>query len=253
MNGWIKISRDIADWQHYQEPSVVMVFLDLLLHANYEDSWFRGIRVKRGENVNSIRTMAQRLGMSTNTVQSALRKLVESGEIIRTPFKYGIKTTIRNYNTFQSIQDLKEDVSAGVSNGVSNGVSKNDTLKENKNKEDNTPTPRARLERETILNSGWLDQMSMSLHSPDVMQIATDIMNEWELQGIPADQWNRERLFRYIRNEINFRKREGKPSRQEAKEARRADLKQKALQDLIAATNGIYQQPTDRNGYNSRQ
>ena len=114
MNGWIKISRDIADWQHYQEPSVVMVFLDLLLHANYEDSWFRGIRVKRGENVNSIRTMAQRLGMSTNTVQSALKKLVASGEITRTPFKYGIKTTIRNYDFFQS---------DGVSNGVSNGVS----------------------------------------------------------------------------------------------------------------------------------
>jgi hypothetical protein len=112
---------------------------------------------------------------------------------------------------------------------------------------------RARLEDATINNSLWLDKAAMELRCPNVMQLAVDVMNEWELTHQPESEWTVMHLYNHIRKKLDIIKREGKPSRQEAKEARRADLKQKALQDLIAATNGIYQQPTERNGYNSRQ
>lgn len=237
MNGWIKISRDIAEWQHYQEPSVVVVFLDLLIHANYEDSWYRGIRVKRGDNVNSIRTMAQRLGMSTNTVQAALRKLVESGEIIRTTFKYGMKTTIRNYDQFQ---DVSVSVLEGVSTGVSVGVSKNDTIKEDKNKEDNLccDDARARLEESTIYNSLWLNQTFMSLHHADVMGLAVDVMNEWEITQLPEEEWTAQHLFNHMRKKLYITKSQSKPSKQEEKEARRAELKQAIMNELNLMRNG---------------
>ena len=241
MNGWIKISRDIAEWQHYQEPSVVVVFLDLLIHANYEDSWYRGIRVKRGDNVNSIRTMAQRLGMSTNTVQAALRKLVESGEIIRTPFKYGMKTTIRNYDQFQ---DVSVSVSEGVSNGVSVGVSKNDTIKEDKNKEEySSSSTRARLEEETILNSLWINQTAMALHSPDVFNLAVEAMDEWELRGLTEERWDKDHLFHAIRKKLEIRKSQSRPTKQEEKEARRAELKQAIINDLNLMRNGYTTEP----------
>lgn len=249
MNGWIKISRDITDWQHYQEPSVVMVFLDLLLHARYEDSWFKGVRVKRGENVNSIRTMAQRLGMSVNTVQSALKKLVASGEITRTAYKYGMKTTINNYDIFQSVS---EGVSSGVSEGVSKGVSKNDTIKEEKNKEDNSTVlgARARLEDATINNSLWLDRASMELRCQNVMQMATDVMNEWELTHQPESEWTAMHLYNHIRKKIDISKRQGKPTKQEAKENRRTELKGLSINDMISLQNGNYQQKTGNNGVN---
>ena len=241
MNGWIKISRDITDWQHYQEPSVVMVFLDLLLHARYEDSWFKGVRVKRGENVNSIRTMAQRLGMSVNTVQSALKKLVASGEITRTPYKYGMKTTINNYDVFQS-----------VSEGVSEGVSKNDTIKEDKNKEDNSSTSsaRARLEEATIYNSLWLDQTAMALRHDNVFGLAVQCMDEWEVRQLSDDRWDADHLIHHMRKKLDISKREGKPSKQEAKENRRTELKGLSINDMISLQNGNYQQQTGNNGVN---
>jgi DNA-binding transcriptional regulator YhcF (GntR family) len=250
MNGWIKISRDITDWQHYQEPSVVMVFLDLLLHARYEDSWFKGVRVKRGENVNSIRTMAQRLGMSVNTVQSALKKLVASGEITRTPYKYGMKTTINNYDVFQSVS---EGVSEGVSTGVSIGVSKNDTIKEDKNKEDNSSTSsaRARLEEATIYNSLWLDQTAMALRHDNVFGLAVQCMDEWEVRQLSDDRWDADHLIHHMRKKLDISKREGKPTKQEAKENRRTELKGLSINDMISLQqNGNYQQQTGNNGVN---
>lgn len=229
--GWIKISRDIADWQHYQEPSVVLVFIDLLLHANYEDTWFRGVKVKRGENVNSIRKMAQRLGMSVNTVQTALRKLVETGEIIRTPFKYGIKTTIRNYDQFQ---DVSTSVSNGVSDSVSKGVSKTDTFKEDKNKEDICVVDiRARLENETINNSAWLDQTSMALRTTDVLQLAMDVMTEWELTKVPPEKWTAGHLYNHIRKKLDIKKAQARPTKQEEKAAWRARMLQSIQNDLM--------------------
>lgn len=247
---WVKLHDSWLEWEWHTDPNMVSLFFHLLSMASKKDTRFRGYNIKRGQVVVGRKMLSEKTGISEQTVRTCLARLEHTGEISRKSTNKFSIITICNYNSYQP--------NFGESNQqlTSNQPTTNQqltTLKDNKNIDNNTPSPRARLESETILNSGWLDQMSMSLHSPDVMQIATDIMNEWELQGIPADQWNRERLFRYIRNEINFRKREGKPSRQEAKEARRADLKQKALQDLIAATNGIYQQPTDRNGYNSRQ
>jgi len=247
---WVKLHDSWLEWEWHTDPNMVSLFFHLLSMASKKDTRFRGYNIKRGQVVVGRKMLSEKTGISEQTVRTCLARLEHTGEISRKSTNKFSIITICNYNSYQP--------NFGESNQqlTSNQPTTNQqltTLKDNKNIDNNTPSPRARLENETILNSGWLDQMSMSLHSPDVMQIATDIMNEWELQGIPADQWNRERLFRYIRNEINFRKREGKPSRQEAKEARRADLKQKALQDLIAATNGIYQQPTEHNGYNSRQ
>ena len=232
MNGWIKISRDIAEWQHYQEPSVVMVFLDLLIHANYEDSWYRGIRVKRGENVNSIRTMAQRLGMSVNTVQSALKKLVASGEITRTPFKYGMKTTIRNYDQFQ---DVSVSVSQGVSNGVSVGVSKTDTIKEIKNKEEYCcdGDARAKLEESTVYNTLWTNQTSMALHYADVMGLACDVMNEWEIAQLPDREWTAQHLFNHMRKKLDIKNQQQRPTKAQEKAVWRAKMLQSIQKDLM--------------------
>ena len=237
MNGWIKISRSIDEWQHYQEPSVLAVFLDLLLHAQFEDSWYRGERVKRGENVNSIRTMASRLGMSVNTVQSALKKLVASGEITRVPFKFGMKTIIRNYDQFQGVAEgVSTDVSVSVSTGVSTGVSKNDTIKEIKNKEDNiccVDDARARLEDVTIYNSLWINQTSMALHYADVMGLAVDVMNEWEIIQLPQEEWTAQHLFNHMRKKLEIRKRETKPTKAEEKAEWRAKMIQSIQKDLM--------------------
>ena len=47
-NGWIKIHRQIIEWEWYDEPNVMRLFLHLLLKANHKDKNYRGKVIKKG-------------------------------------------------------------------------------------------------------------------------------------------------------------------------------------------------------------
>lgn len=107
--GWIKLHRQLKEWQHYQEPFVLLVWLDLLLSANMKAGWVRGNRINRGQLITSVARIMESTGIgSDNTVRDALRKLEESGEIKREQIGIGTKITINHFNKFQtSAQDAQ--------------------------------------------------------------------------------------------------------------------------------------------------
>ena len=109
MNGWIKIHRTMLQWEHFNEPSVVTVFLALLLNADRD-----------GKTGISLSGLTSATGLTTNTVRCALAKLVNSGEITR-DFVKGQKTTtsIANWSKYQVYQKMTHQ--------DKEGVSKNDT------------------------------------------------------------------------------------------------------------------------------
>ena len=100
--GWIKIHRQIKEWQHYQEPNVLLVWLDLLTSANTKDGWWRGRKIRRGELFTSVETIHQNTGLDVKTIRKALATLEESGEIKREATNAGSKIIINQYNKFQS-------------------------------------------------------------------------------------------------------------------------------------------------------
>ena len=110
MNGWIKIHRTMLQWEHFNEPIVVTVFLALLLNADRD-----------GKTDISLSGLTSATGLTTNTVRCALAKLVNSGEITRDLTK-GQKTTtsIANWDKYQVYQKLTHQ--------KREGISKNDTL-----------------------------------------------------------------------------------------------------------------------------
>ena len=81
MDGYIKIFRQIKDWAHFQEPSVLLVWLWLLVSVNFKDGYFHGKLVKKGEIITSFRKISEETGLSINTIRSCLDKLKMSGEI----------------------------------------------------------------------------------------------------------------------------------------------------------------------------
>lgn len=101
-NGWIKIHRQIKEWQHYQEPTVLLVWIDLLLSANAKDGWWKGKRVRRGELFTSVATIAENTGLDAKTVRKALDKLEATGEIRREATNAGSKIIINQFSKFQS-------------------------------------------------------------------------------------------------------------------------------------------------------
>ena len=98
----VKVFEKLKQWQHYQEGPVLRVWIDLLLSANYKDSWCRGKKVKAGEVVTSVAQIMDSTGIkSNNTVLDALRKLESSGDIKRVQFDNASKITINHWDIYQ--------------------------------------------------------------------------------------------------------------------------------------------------------
>lgn len=100
-DGWIKLHRKMREWQHYQRPSIRLVFEELLFCANTKAGWFHGIKVKRGETMASVSTIEEYTGFSRKTVIKALAMLEESGEIRREKYGNYTKTIICKFDHYQ--------------------------------------------------------------------------------------------------------------------------------------------------------
>ena len=102
LDGWIKSYRQILDWQHFQEPIVLQVWIAILHAANSKDGWLRGRRIRRGEWVTSTAQIMAICGIgSNNTVIDALNTLEASGEIKRERFGNATKITVCHFCKFQ--------------------------------------------------------------------------------------------------------------------------------------------------------
>lgn len=122
-DGWIKLHRKMREWQHYQNPSVRMVFEDLLFAANSKKRFFHGTEVKRGETMISVSSLEYNTGLSRKTVIRALQILEKTGEIKRERLPHGIKTIITGYDSYQGEKKGRKDGAGdSVVNGVVNGV-----------------------------------------------------------------------------------------------------------------------------------
>lgn len=98
---WIKLSREILDWEWYSEPNTFRVFVDLLLNAQYKDSRYRGNEIKRGQLITSVDAICKRTGLSIQNVRTALANLEETGEINKQTNKRVTLITICKYDTYQ--------------------------------------------------------------------------------------------------------------------------------------------------------
>ena len=102
MEGWITLHRKILNWQWYHNTNVFRVFMHLLLNANYEDKYWNGIIIKRGQVVTSIRNISKETGLSIQHTRTAITNLQKTKEItIKTTNKYSL-VTIEKYNDYQN-------------------------------------------------------------------------------------------------------------------------------------------------------
>jgi hypothetical protein len=100
-NSWIKLHRKILDWGWYKDPKTKVIFIHLLLKANYEDCLWNGVEIKRGQRWTSVKSLMIETGLSNKEVRTALEKLSKGKEIgIQTANK-GTMITICKYDEYQ--------------------------------------------------------------------------------------------------------------------------------------------------------
>lgn len=100
-NGWIKIHRQITEWEWYDDIPAKVLFFHLLLTANHEDKKWHGILIKRGEKLTGRIKLAEETRLSEQSIRTALTKLKSTNEItIKTTPNYTI-IKLNNYNKYQ--------------------------------------------------------------------------------------------------------------------------------------------------------
>lgn len=211
MNGWIKIHRTMLLWEHFNEPSVVTVFLALLLNADKDG--------KTGITIGGIASVTK---LHHNTVKRAIAKLVASGEITRQKYGSRITTTITNWSEYQSAQKLDRCEKSSVQNLDRYG-DKNCTdigtkkvpiqyNKNNKNNKNIVADTRTHTREDFIadaLNGLRVEQgcMAMRITPDEYRQLVTEVTNDWIFRNIPDNEWTLTHLLAQMRIKHNINNR----------------------------------------------
>jgi len=103
VQGFISIHRKILDWEWYTDTNVKVLFLHLLITANYQDKNWRGVTIKRGQIVTGTLTLSEQLNLGRQQIRTALNKLKVTNEItIKSTKQYSV-ITINNYDCYQTV------------------------------------------------------------------------------------------------------------------------------------------------------
>jgi len=112
-SGFIVVFRDRLDWSFSTDPLTCHLYNRLELTANFENSTWHGIDIKRGQVLTSLDHMAKKTGLSIQNVKTCLKKLVDADEIyLHTTSRYTIVTLIH----YDEDQYKEEYIDASVQN-----------------------------------------------------------------------------------------------------------------------------------------
>jgi len=108
-NGWIKIHRKLLDWEWYDEPNTLRLFLHLLLKANHKNKSYRGTVIKEGQVMTGYDKLAKELSLSTQKIRTAINKLKLTNEITSVSTSQGTIIQIVKYKEYQVVTSKLTD------------------------------------------------------------------------------------------------------------------------------------------------
>ena len=102
MKGWIKMFRQITDWELYKDINSKVLFLHLLLTAAYTDyTTSDGFVVHAGYCFTSIRQLADETGLSIRQVRTALERLEATHSLTQQTTHRGTLIKVEKWAFFQ--------------------------------------------------------------------------------------------------------------------------------------------------------
>lgn len=101
MSGWIKLHRQILEWEWYSDNNCFRLFLHLLLKANHKERRFKGMELEIGTIVTSRDLLARETGLTGQQIRTALNKLILTNEITSVSSSQGTIIQVVNYEKYQ--------------------------------------------------------------------------------------------------------------------------------------------------------
>jgi hypothetical protein len=99
--GWVKIHRQILEWEWYDEPNTFRLFFHLLLKANHKEKSYRGVIIKVGQVMTGLSLLATETKLSVQKIRTSLNKLKSTNEITINSTAQGTIIQLVNYKKYQ--------------------------------------------------------------------------------------------------------------------------------------------------------
>lgn len=135
MQGYIKLHRQITEWEWYKDIPVRVLFEHCLLKANHTEKKWQGLLIKKGSFVTSYEKLSIETGLSYKQVRTALNKLKRTGEVAhQTTSQYSI-ISVKNWSKFQieGSQEGSQRADEGQAKGSQRATTNNDKNVKNEN------------------------------------------------------------------------------------------------------------------------
>lgn len=139
MEGWIKLHRKIWDTSFSKRPSVTVVFIYLLTHANHQEAtmlWGQEMSIQAGQLVTGRKSIAEQTGLTQQMVRTALVNLKLTNTItIKSYSKFSV-ITICNWNKYQESTSTSTTNQPATNQQIT--TNNNDKNEKNEIKRENT-------------------------------------------------------------------------------------------------------------------
>ena len=103
MSGWIKIHRQILNWEWYDDPNTFRVFIHLILKANHKEKKYKGIDLLAGSIVTSREILAIETGLTVQKIRTCLDRLKLTNEITIKTSSQGTVIQVVKYKDYQLV------------------------------------------------------------------------------------------------------------------------------------------------------
>lgn len=152
---YINVYRSLLQWEWYTDINTKVLFLHILLKANYRAKSWQGIKLKQGEFITSLEHLAHETGLTIQNVRTSLKKLKMTNEITTETTNRFTKINVTKYSLYQNgkTETNKPNNTQKTNNQQTTNKQLTTTNKDNKDNKDNK-----------IINS-TLDFFNTSLNS----------------------------------------------------------------------------------------
>ena len=131
---FIKLYKKLLKWEWYDDPNTKILFIHILLRANWEAGSWHGIDYGVGEFITSLQTLANETHLSVMQVRTALNHLIATGEITTRQQGKARIITVNNWCAYQGSNKDNNKVVTRLQQDDNKVVTTDKEYKNNKNK-----------------------------------------------------------------------------------------------------------------------
>ena len=141
--GWVRLYRSTLNWEWFDDPLTLQLWIVCLLKANYTPTRWQGIEIERGSFVTSVDGLCTTTKQTTRQIRTRLARLQASGEISVRATNHKSIITICKFDTYQPLENendkrptnkttnSKQGITSYNSNGCKDAIFENDKQNDN--------------------------------------------------------------------------------------------------------------------------